>query len=55
MHRSLLLIVVAVACKPADQAALPKSGFGHEGPTVALASPIGYVKVGDGPIVGPKQ
>ncbi len=51
MHRFLLLLVVAVACKPADQVALPKSGHGHEGPTVALASPIGYVKVGDRRII----
>ncbi len=39
-----LLLSLLVACKPADQIATPS---GKDGVTVALASPIGYVKVGD--------
>lgn len=45
MHRSLLLCLLVTACKPADQIATPASG--KEGVTVALASPVGTVKVGD--------
>jgi uncharacterized protein (UPF0248 family) len=48
MHRILLLLAVGVvSCKPADQIATPASGRGKDGVTVALAGPIGYVKVGD--------
>jgi hypothetical protein len=42
----LPLLVLVSACKPADQGlALPQRG--KDGLTVALASPVGYVKVGD--------
>ncbi len=40
----LTLIITVVACKPADQVPLPS---GKESVTVALASPIGYVKASD--------
>lgn len=42
--RSLALLVCAVSCKPADQVEVAR---GKEGVTVALASPIGYVKATD--------
>lgn len=42
----LSILALLVACKPADEGlALPKPG--KDGLTVALASPVGTVKVGD--------
>lgn len=42
----LSISLLCIACKPADQGlALPKPG--KDGLTVALASPVGTVKVGD--------
>lgn len=44
MGRTLALLLAAAACKPADQVAV---AHGKESVTVALASPIGYVKATD--------
>lgn len=44
MYRTLLLLVVCTACAPADKVA---KAAGKDGVTVALASPIGYVKADD--------
>ncbi len=45
---TLCALVTLAACKPADQVSLPS---GKEGVTVALASPIGYVKASDRRII----
>jgi len=54
MHRLLMIrilllstacLVTIAACTPNERAAIPARG--KDGVTVALASPVGYVKVGD--------
>ena len=45
LSQTLLTLGVLAACKPADQGALRARG--KEGVTVALATPIGYVKETD--------
>ena len=48
LGRTLSLLLSLSACAPADQVAVPG---GRNGVTVALASPIGYVKTSDRRIV----
>ncbi len=43
--KRLVLLLSCAACKPADSAVQPRAA--KEGVTVALASPIGYVKTDD--------
>jgi hypothetical protein len=45
LSQMLLLVAVVAACKPADKATTHSRG--KEGVTVALATPIGYVKKDD--------
>ena len=45
LSQMLLTLALLVACKPADKAA--QQARGKEGVTVALATPIGYVKKDD--------
>lgn len=43
--QSTTFLATVAACTPGEQAVIPAAG--KDGVTVALASPVGYVKVGD--------